>query len=87
MGERVIYDSGLQRHAKVATIIRNGEWRWPLANSNELLTLKESIPQEMIPQMDMETPSSGLLPPRGTLLRNQLGRQFADLFLQLLGAS
>ena len=54
MGERVIYDSGLQCHAKVATIIRDGEWRWPLANSTELLTLKESIPMDMTPHMEDE---------------------------------
>ena len=65
MGDRVIYDSGLQRHAKVATIIRNGEWRWPLANSNELLTLKEAIPQEMIPHMDMEDSIIWALTPSG----------------------
>ena len=41
MGERVIYDAGLPRNATVSTIIHEGSWRWPLANSTELLILKE----------------------------------------------
>ena len=49
LGERVIYDSALPRDARVAEIIRDGQWLWPVANSNELLTLKEAIPQNMVP--------------------------------------
>ena len=44
-GERVIYDSGLQRTARVRDIIHNGQWRWPVSNSPDLLTLKQAIPQ------------------------------------------
>ena len=54
LGERVIYDSGLQRQTKVTPIIHEGGWRWPLANSSELLTLKEAIPQGMVPILDTE---------------------------------
>ena len=42
MGNRVIYDSGLLKTARVCEIIRDGSWRWPLANSPELLSLKET---------------------------------------------
>ena len=52
MGERVIYDSGLPRHAKVATIIHGGEWRCPPANSTELLTLKDAILYDLTPHME-----------------------------------
>ena len=41
MGERVIYDAGLSRNATVSTIIHEGSWRWPLANSTELMALKD----------------------------------------------
>ena len=42
MGNRVIYDSGLHRTARVASIIREGRWSWPVANSPYLLRLKEA---------------------------------------------
>ena len=41
--ERIIYDSGLPRYAKVSSIIRNDNWALPVANSPYLLTLKEAI--------------------------------------------
>ena len=49
--ERVIYDSALPRWAKVASIISNGQWAWPVANSPDLLTLKQAIPDSMVPNM------------------------------------
>ena len=48
--ERVIYDSGLSRHARVSSIIQNGTWRWLVANSPYLLILKQAIPSSMVPQ-------------------------------------
>ena len=41
MGNRVIYDSGLPRDATVKDIIQENLWHWPVANSPDLLTLKE----------------------------------------------
>ena len=41
MGDRVIYDSGLPRTAKVKDIISRDTWHWPTANSPDLLMLKE----------------------------------------------
>ena len=41
MGDRVIYDSGLSRNSRVADIINMDVWHWPVANSNDLLILKE----------------------------------------------
>ena len=42
MGDRVIYDAGLPRTARVSAIIRDNTWHWPVANSPELITLKET---------------------------------------------
>ena len=42
MSDRVIYDSALPRNAKVKDIIRGNSWHWPIANSLELLSLKEA---------------------------------------------
>ena len=41
MGNRVIYDSGLPRDARVQAIIHVNRSHWPVANSTELITLKE----------------------------------------------
>ena len=40
MGDRVIYDAGLPRNAKLASIINEHCWQWPIANSTDLLALK-----------------------------------------------
>ena len=50
--DRVIYDSGLSRYARVSSIIQNGAWRWPVANSPDLLILKESIPPTLMPNCE-----------------------------------
>ena len=47
--ERVIYDSALSRQARVASIISNGQWAWPIANSPDLLVLKQAIPNSWVP--------------------------------------
>ena len=49
MGERVIYDSGLDRMAKVATIIDGSSWSWPPAQSAALLQLACSLPLDCVP--------------------------------------
>ena len=41
MGNRVIYDSGLSRDTRVQAIIHGNRWQWPVANSTELIMLKE----------------------------------------------
>ena len=43
-GDRIIYDSGLPQDAKVDSIIWEGEWRWPVANSLALLMVKPFLP-------------------------------------------
>ena len=48
-GDRIIYDSGLSRQACVSDIILNGNWRWPVSNSPDLLTLKQAIPEAWMP--------------------------------------
>ena len=52
MGDRIIYDSGLRRDARVSSIIRNGSWAWPVANSPDLIVLKNSIPNQMTPHQE-----------------------------------
>ena len=51
-GNIIIYDSGLLREARVSTIIQNGNWAWPVANSPDLLILKQSIPAALSPRCD-----------------------------------
>ena len=51
---RIIYDSGLPRHARVSSIIRNGQWAWPVANSPDLLILKQAIPPSLQPRCDQK---------------------------------
>ena len=63
--DRIIYDSGMQRHAKVLAIIRDEGWAWPVANSPYLLTLKNSIPNSLCPFPNQAnsviwTPASGV---------------------------
>ena len=55
--ERVIYDSALARQTRVATIISDGQWVWPIANSPNLLILKQAIPNSMVPHMVIWSPS------------------------------
>ena len=50
--DRIIYDSGLPRHARVSSIIRNGQWAWPVENSPDLLILKQAIPPSLQPSCD-----------------------------------
>ena len=47
----MIYDSALPRNAKVSSIISNGQWTWPVANSPDLLILKQAIPITMAPMI------------------------------------
>ena len=47
--DRVIYDSTLARHARVADIVQGSQWSWPISNSTELLALKDAIPKNMVP--------------------------------------
>ena len=52
-GDRVIYDSGLQRYARVSSIIYEEHWQWPVANSPYLIILKNSIPDSMNPKCNI----------------------------------
>ena len=42
LGERVIYDSGLDMMATVASIISDSAWRWPPSRSAALVDLAQS---------------------------------------------
>jgi len=53
-GERMIYDSGLSRHAKVAEVISEGSWKWPPARSFALLDLFASTPSSFKPDVASE---------------------------------
>ena len=41
-GERIIYDSAIHRNAHVAEVIGDGRWNWPIANSTDLIAIKNS---------------------------------------------
>ena len=41
-GQRIIYDSAIHSNARVAAVIIDGEWNWPIANSADLITIKNS---------------------------------------------
>ena len=39
-GDRILYDSAVQNNARVAEVIDDGRWNWPIANSADLLDIK-----------------------------------------------
>ena len=41
-GERIAYDSAIQRDALVASVLDGPRWNWPVANSADLITIKNS---------------------------------------------
>ena len=41
-GDRIIYDSSIHRNAHVAEVIGGGRWNWPIANSADLIAIKNS---------------------------------------------
>ena len=41
-GERVIYDSAIHSNAHVVEVISDGRWNWPIANSADLIAIKNS---------------------------------------------
>ena len=41
-GERIIYDSAIHSNAHVAEVIGDGRWNWPIANSDDLIAIKNS---------------------------------------------
>ena len=49
LGERIIYDSGLGRQVRVASIIDGSSWCWPHARSAALIDLARSMPTDFIP--------------------------------------
>ena len=48
-GDRIIYGPSLPRQAHVESVIHNGQWAWLVANSLDLLTLKQAIPDNWHP--------------------------------------
>ena len=41
-GERILYDSAIHCNARVAEVIDEGRWNWPIANSGDLIAIKNS---------------------------------------------
>ena len=39
-GERILYDSAIHCNARVAEVIDEGGWNWPIANSGDLIAIK-----------------------------------------------
>ena len=73
MGNRVIYDSGLSKAAKVEAIVNGDIWQWPVANSTELIMLKEFTLDIPPPNHARKNESFGAHPGQATTLRHQLG--------------
>ena len=42
-GDRIIYDYAIHRNAHVAEVIGGGRWNWPIANSADLIAIKNSF--------------------------------------------
>ena len=61
-GERIIYDSAIQRNAHVTQIIRDGRWEWPVANSADLITIKNSCGNYPLDESKEDTISWTLAP-------------------------
>ena len=53
-GDRIIYDSGLDRMAKVASIIDGSTWRWPFSQSHDLLDIIHAMPSDYCPDSSKE---------------------------------
>jgi len=51
-GPRVIYDAGSSVNAKLSTIIRNGDWYWPFARSDNIVELQSKLPEVVIGDND-----------------------------------
>ena len=41
-GDRILYDSAIHCNARVAEVIDEGGWNWPIANSGDLIAIKNS---------------------------------------------
>ena len=44
-GERVIYDSALLKDSKVARVISNNSWVWPVARSGAFMAIRDKLTQ------------------------------------------
>ena len=42
-GDQIMAEIELSKDAKVSSIIRNGNWRWPWAASEDLMAIKQII--------------------------------------------
>jgi len=47
-GYRTVYDAGSAIGPKLSSIIRNGEWYWPSARSNNLVEIQSRLPEVAI---------------------------------------
>ena len=36
-GNRIVYDSGIDKHPKVGWVLSEGRWSWPIPNTWELM--------------------------------------------------
>jgi hypothetical protein len=51
-GYRAMYDAGSHVDARVSSIIRNGEWYWPAARSDQLVQIQSRLPEIPIGESD-----------------------------------
>jgi hypothetical protein len=51
-GYRAMYDAGSHVDARVSSIIRNGEWYWPAARSDDIVQIQSRLPKIPIGETD-----------------------------------
>jgi hypothetical protein len=51
-GYRAMYNAGSHVDARVSSIIRNGEWYWPAARSDQLVQIQSRLPEIPIGESD-----------------------------------
>jgi hypothetical protein len=52
-GYRVLYDSGLSKDAKLSSIIKNQDWFWQGARSDDLVAIQSWLPEIIFGVSDM----------------------------------
>jgi hypothetical protein len=52
-GYRIVYDAGSAIGPKLSSIIRNGEWYWPSARSDNLIEIQRRLPKVAIGREDL----------------------------------
>ena len=74
-GDRIIYDSAIHNNAHVAEVIDDGRWNWPIANSADLIAIKNSCANYRL-DVSREDIVSWTLDPSGVFTVNSAWNHF-----------